>query len=69
MDVHWANTLTDLFLRTTKGSKTFRKILNYKSKVKINYNKDRWANILKTNRICESEILSGYRNMQTKYFP
>ena len=69
IDTHWANNLTDLFLRTTKVSKTFRKIFNNKSKVKINYNKDRWANILKTNRICTSEILSGYRNMQTRYFP
>ena len=24
---------------------------------------------MKTNQICESEIQSGYRNMQTKYFP
>ena len=69
MDTHWANTLTDLFIRTSKGSRAFRKIFNNKSKVKVNYNKDKWIKLLKTNRICTSEILSGYRNMHTRYFP
>ena len=69
MDAHWMNTLTSLFIKTNKGSKFVRKIFNYKSKVRINYNKDRWTNMLKTNIICESEIIAGYRNMQTRYFP
>ena len=69
LDAHWMNTLTSLFHRTTKGLKIFRKVFNYIYKVKINYNKDRWISILKTNRICESEILAGYRNMQTRNFP
>ena len=68
-DEHWVNTLTGLFNKTRKGSKTFRKILGSKSKVKIDYNRDKWTRLLRTNLICESEIQAGYRNMQTKFFP
>ena len=46
---HWVNTLTGLFNKTKKGSKTFRKILGSKSTVKIDYNKDRWIKLLRTN--------------------
>ena len=38
-DEHWVNTLIGLFNKTRKGSKTFRKILGSKSKVKIDYNR------------------------------
>ena len=68
-DNHWVNTLTDLFQNTSKGSNTFIKVFNNKSKVEINYNRERWTKLLKTNLICESEILAGYRNMQTNSSP
>ena len=68
-EVHWANRLTHIFLRTCKGSKTFRKVFNNKSKVEINYNRNRWTKLLGTNHICENEIHAGYRNMQPRYFP
>ena len=48
-DDHWVNTLTGLFNKTRKGSKTFRKILGSKSKVKIDYNRDKWTRLLRTN--------------------
>ena len=67
-DNHWVNTLTDLFHKTSKGSKTFRKVFNNKSKVEINYNRDICTKLLKTNLICDSEILGGYRNMQQGSF-
>ena len=68
-DEHWVNTLTGLFNKTKKGSKSFRKILGSKTLVKIDYNLDRWVKLLGTNQICVSEIQAGYRNMQTRYFP
>ena len=68
-DNHWVNTLTGLFNKTKKGSKTFRKILGSKYLVKIDYNRDKWIKLLRTNCICESEIQAVYRNMQTRFFP
>ena len=68
-DNHWVNTLTGLFNKTRKGSKTFRKVLGSKSLVKIDFNREKWIKLLRTNRICESEIQAGYRNMQTRLFP
>ena len=68
-DTHWVNTLTGLFNKTKKGSKTFRKVLGSNSPVKIDFNIDKWIKLLRTNRICESEIQAGYRNMQTRLFP
>ena len=68
-DKHWVNTLTGLFGKAKKGSKTFRKVLGSGSPVKIDFNINKWIKLLRTNRICESEIQAGYRNMQTRLFP
>ena len=69
VDSHWIFTMSNLFLKNKKGSKIFRHVLNYGTPVKVNYNIDRWKKKLRTNNICESEIISGYRGMQTKIFP
>ena len=46
-DKHWVNTLTELFNKTRKGSKNFRKILGSKPIIKIDYNIDRWVKLLR----------------------
>ena len=61
--------MPNLFLKKKKGSNIFRHILNYGTPVKVNYNINRWKKKLRTNNICESESISGYRGIKTKIFP
>ena len=69
MESHWKTNLVDLFQKTNKGSKAFRKILNSHSKIKVDYNLNKWIDKLGTDKLCTSEVLAGYRNMQAKNFP
>ena len=38
MESHWKTNLVDLFQKTNKGSKAFRKVLNSHSKIKVDHN-------------------------------
>ena len=66
--MHWIFTMCNLFLKNKKGSQIFRHVLNYGTPVMVNYDIDRWKKKSRTNNICESEIINGYRGMQTKIF-
>ena len=58
VDSHWIFTMSSLFLKNEKGSKIFEHVLNNGTHVKVIYNIDRWKKKLRTNNICESEIIS-----------
>ena len=43
-----------------RGSKVFRKILQYDEETKPEYNVGKWTNIREIDKLCSGEILNAY---------